>query len=319
VSQWGRRFRTNYAQLGQLRSLFGGRIPWFACSATLDAEALEELKKGARFEDDVTIMRTSIDRPELVIKIGWIPKNSRQKASALRFVFDEGGRMGSESTPIPQRIPKTIVFFDSKKDAYASIQQCRNWLQESDEHKYSKKQARETVKVFHRDTAEFDKKMIIAEFQRLGEDSSIRVIFATEALGLGVNLPGVRRVVQYGLPKGGEPAKMWQRGGRAGRDGRDGEMILLVDEWVKGPRTTPPSVQKRRHNNRQSSQNSQPLNEAILEEQDKIRKLTLPERRANLSDFWYTHTNEPSCRRSPYLDHFDEPQGFRIHIRKDRC
>jgi superfamily II DNA helicase RecQ len=184
VSQWGRGFRTDYARLGQLRSLFGERVPWFACSATLDAEALKELKKGVGFAPDVTIIRTSIDRPELVIRIGWIPKNSRQNASALRFIFDKGGQSDANSTSIPQQIPKTVVFFDSKKEAYAAMQACRTWLQNSDKHKYSKKQARETIKVFHRDTAKFDKEAIIAEFQRLGEASSIRAIFATEALGL---------------------------------------------------------------------------------------------------------------------------------------
>jgi len=62
VSQWGRGFRTSYARLGQLRSLFGSHVPWFACSATLDDEALAKLKEGAGFEDDVTIMRRSIPR-----------------------------------------------------------------------------------------------------------------------------------------------------------------------------------------------------------------------------------------------------------------
>jgi superfamily II DNA helicase RecQ len=70
------------------------------------------------------------------------------------------------------------------------------------------------------------------------------VIFATEALGLGVNLPDVRRVVQYGLPKDEDPAIMWQRGGRASRDGRDGEIILLLDDWVEGPRTKSQSTQQ---------------------------------------------------------------------------
>src|SRR2546423_1003304 len=129
-----------------------------------------------------------------------------------------GVRTDAEPTSKLQQIPKPVVFFDSKKDAYAAMQECRNWLQESDRHKYSKKQPRETIKVFHRDTAKLDKEAIIAEFQRLAENSSIRVIFATEALGLGVNLPDVRRVILYGLPKGGslllcgsevvEPAEM---------------------------------------------------------------------------------------------------------------
>ena len=72
--------------------------------------------------------------------------------------------------------------------------------------------------------------------------------------------------------------------------------------------------------NRQSSQNSQPLDADILaEKENKIRKLTLPERRGTLSNFWYRLVNEPSCLRAPFLDHFDEPQEFRVHIRKDRC
>jgi superfamily II DNA helicase RecQ len=56
------------------------------------------------------------------------------------------------------------------------------------------------------------------------------VIFATEALGLGVNLLDVRRVILYGLLKGGEPTIMWQRGGRASRDEQDGEIVLLIDD-----------------------------------------------------------------------------------------
>jgi superfamily II DNA helicase RecQ len=69
VSQWGRGFRMDYVQLGQLRSLFGGHVHWFACSTILDAVVFKELRKGVSFDNDVTIMRTSIDRPELIIRI----------------------------------------------------------------------------------------------------------------------------------------------------------------------------------------------------------------------------------------------------------
>ena len=34
----------------------------------LDAKALKELKKGVNFKDNITIIHTSIDRPELIIK-----------------------------------------------------------------------------------------------------------------------------------------------------------------------------------------------------------------------------------------------------------
>lgn len=35
VAQWGKDFRTDYARLHQVRSLFGRDVLWFACSATL--------------------------------------------------------------------------------------------------------------------------------------------------------------------------------------------------------------------------------------------------------------------------------------------
>ncbi len=199
---------------------------------------------------------------------------------------------------------------------------CRNWLEESEDHRYSKKQAGETVKVFHRDTAKFDKQSIIATFQRPAEESPIRVIFATEALGMGVNLPDVRRVVQYRLPKGGEPTTVWQRGGRTGRDGQDGEIIILIDDWVEGPRKEPQSIPKGRKSDDQSSQVSPLLDDSdediLAEEQNKTRP-SLPERRSKIPDFFYLLANVPTCIRDRFLDLFGEPQEFRIHIRKDRC
>ena len=72
--------------------------------------------------------------------------------------------MDAKFTFMPQQIPKTVVFFDSKKDAYAAIQECRNWLQESNKYKYLKNQIRKTIKVFHCNIVKFDKEMIIIEF-----------------------------------------------------------------------------------------------------------------------------------------------------------
>jgi hypothetical protein len=43
------------------------------------------------------------------------------------------------------------------------------------------------IKFYHRGTAKFDKEAYITEFQRLGEDCSISVIFTTK-LGMDINL-----------------------------------------------------------------------------------------------------------------------------------
>jgi superfamily II DNA helicase RecQ len=78
VAHWGRAFRTEYARMQQLRALLGKNVPWFACSATLDQATLETVKQGCGFLPDVKVQRTSINRPELVLRLGKIPKNKRR-------------------------------------------------------------------------------------------------------------------------------------------------------------------------------------------------------------------------------------------------
>ena len=54
--------------------------------------------------------------------------------------------------------------------------------------------------VFHQITLLFSKKLILAKFRKQAESSKIRIIFATEAIRISVNLPDVRRVVIYIIP-----------------------------------------------------------------------------------------------------------------------
>ncbi len=49
------------------------------------------------------------------------------------------------------------------------------------------------------------------------EDGTIRVVFATIALGMGVNFVGLNRTIHYGAPTAIE--NYFQESGRAGRSG----------------------------------------------------------------------------------------------------
>ena len=49
VAQWDKDFRTDYAQLHQLCSLFNRDVPWFACSATLDMKTLHTVIMPDKF------------------------------------------------------------------------------------------------------------------------------------------------------------------------------------------------------------------------------------------------------------------------------
>lgn len=139
------------------------------------------------------MQRTSIDRPELVYQLATIPYKKRATFSALRFLI---------AHPNVPAIPKTIVFFDSKAQAHQA-KECLVEYMHRCENGFSLREARAAIEVYHRSTYDGDKRAIVADMRTEGR---VRIVMATEALGLGINLPDIRRVVQYGIPKSLQPS-----------------------------------------------------------------------------------------------------------------
>lgn len=68
---------------------------------------------------------------------------------------------------------------------------------------------------------------VLTKFMEL--DSQIRVVFVTSALGMGVNVPDVRRIIPYGVPRDLE--QYVQEIGRSGRDGEQSAAIVLYSPY----------------------------------------------------------------------------------------
>ena len=314
VAKWGKGFRTDYARLHQLRAIFGKKVPWFACSATLDDPTLNIVIRDLGMPTGVTIQRNSINRPELVYQIAFIP--NKAGSSALRFLFD----VNENSPVLPQKeVPKTVVFFDTKKEAIAARDCCRQWLrynfqpERGTPRQYTEKEAKATIQIYNRNTPDEDKEAILREFA--DPDSPLRALFSTEALALGIDLPTIVRAIQFRIVRNQEIATLLQRWGRASRHGQLGFAVLLLDEWMKGVQKKPAGI--RRHQAEESIELNPVAEESEDEDiegqgesvgQKKTHRLTNSERRSKLPEIWYRMANpadDPHCIRKLILDHFN--------------
>ena len=80
--------------------------------------------------------------------------------------------------------------------------------------------------MYHSTSAEKNKADVLESLRHPHETT--RVVFATTALGMGIDIKGLFTVAHYGLPKSVEEYE--QQMGRAGRDGAPSSSILL---WNK--------------------------------------------------------------------------------------
>ena len=78
------------------------------------------------------------------------------------------------------------------------------------------------VAMYHSRTPEKIKKQVLESV--MDENGKCRVVIATSALGMGVNIQDVRRIIHYGIPHDLE--SYVQEVGRGGRDGKPCEAIL---------------------------------------------------------------------------------------------
>ncbi|KAI5309835.1 hypothetical protein KEM55_002302, partial [Ascosphaera atra] len=212
------------------------------------------------------------------------------------------------------------------REANEARQVLQQYVRLHPRYRFSDAVARDIIQVYIRDTFMLDKKAIISTFRKPGNDSELSVIFATEALGIGVDFPDIRRVVQYKLPNNYEPAVLWQRGGRASRNLQEGCIILLVENWVLG---------KERHKSKKSAESAELVadngNEAgdeeeeeELEDEPQTRRVAKDpsEERGDLADIWYSMVNGDStcCICDLLLDYFKEPEQFRVpKADRQRC
>jgi superfamily II DNA helicase RecQ len=130
--------------------------------------------------------------------------------------------------PTPQQIPKTIVFVDGRTKVAAVANYLKRCLLEKG---YTAQLAHQTVSVYTSNVPKYDQDRLYSMF--CSEQSSIRIVVATTALGMGMDIPDVDMVVQWNIPLTNDIGDLWQRFGRAARgQGRRGIAVFFAPYWA---------------------------------------------------------------------------------------
>ncbi|KAL1746002.1 P-loop containing nucleoside triphosphate hydrolase protein [Schizophyllum fasciatum] len=260
IAQWGGDFRKHYGMLHKLRALFPATVPFLAATATLPPLALKEVCDKLHIDlDESYFVNLGNDRHNISQHVRFI--NSARDYSALKDLLSVDAQERKD-------LVKTIVFVNSRNGTQEVCREVRRLLP---------RRLRRYVDFLHAVRKDWTKRKIMQRFRR----GRIRILIATEAAGMGADIPDIIQVIQLGAPS--SLSVYLQRAGRAVRDVvLQGRAFLLVEKSAF-------KLQKRKP----------PKKKAADDCQMAWGKVIHPSLR--------TYITHPSCRRDTSDAYFDNP------------
>jgi ATP-dependent DNA helicase RecQ len=197
VSQWGHDFRPDYMLLAELREIVDA--PTIALTATATPLVVKEIELRLALRD-ARIVQTGFDRPNLSFAVRAIRTESARNEVVLEQL-DQAGIRGRGGRG------RAIIYCSTRKVTERVAKALRSaGLRVGHYHAGRTKLARERA-------------------QQAFEAGRTRVLVATNAFGMGIDLPDIRLIVHFQTP--GSVEAYYQEAGRAGRDGEPARCLLF--------------------------------------------------------------------------------------------
>ncbi len=202
ISQWGFDFRPFYKRIPNFLDLvFGNEWPTIlAMTATINPKELEEVCQ------DLKITRNNIlkDKHQLRNDIDICVKKFKDEKIKREYLFNLLNN---------NKDKKTLVYLYRKYDKNGVEELCEECRNKGF-----------NVAYFHGDMTSQERQNVLNDFHK----GKTNLIFATNAFGMGIDIPNIRLVIHYMIPESIE--QYYQEIGRAGRDQKGAQAILLYSD-----------------------------------------------------------------------------------------
>jgi superfamily II DNA helicase RecQ len=257
VSLWSS-FRPEYTHIHAFRRLLGLHVVLFACTATLNPsiqmQVVQKIGFNQRYDwnEKLGIVRTSTDRPDLSIVTANLP--AKDIHSGILFAVRPRYRALHESDQKEELIAlfrklnqhqqssklyastaeleMTVIFASTRTEVRELKEYIRDYLTSLG---CISQAVRTLVRSYTSKTGKRDR-IYVCDQMRKGASSEVKILVATTAFGMGLNIRDIETVVQYRGARYNPNSRIsgdlmvadaWQRGGRAAR-GNDRRGIFYI-------------------------------------------------------------------------------------------